>query len=85
MATKDDSALKLLELEKDAERAITGFFKEEAKASLLSTLKLAVDKAISGGSDKANVCVISKRAGDGLTYVLPTRDTGRQSGRQAGS
>lgn len=67
VATKDDSALKLLELEKDAERAITGFFKEEAKASLLSTLKLAVDKAISGGSDKANVCVISKPAGDGLT------------------
>mmetsp|Transcript_73157 Transcript_73157/g.128906 ORF Transcript_73157/g.128906 Transcript_73157/m.128906 type:complete len:341 (-) Transcript_73157:199-1221(-) len=67
VATRDDSALKLLELEKEAERAITGFFSQEAKASLLSTLKLAVDSAISGGTDKSNVCVISKPAGDGMT------------------
>lgn len=67
LATKDDSALKLLELEKEAERAITTFFNNEAKASLLATLKLACDKAMAGKADKSTITVVTKPAGDALT------------------
>nr|6TDU_B Chain B, ATPTB3 [Euglena gracilis]6TDU_b Chain b, ATPTB3 [Euglena gracilis]6TDV_B Chain B, ATPTB3 [Euglena gracilis]6TDV_b Chain b, ATPTB3 [Euglena gracilis]6TDW_B Chain B, ATPTB3 [Euglena gracilis] len=81
VTVKDESAIKLAELQKETERNISSFFRDEANKSVQATLRLACDKAIKTKADKKTVMVVTKPHGDAFDDLLAQVTKSESDGR----
>lgn len=81
LTVKDESAVKLAELQKEQERSIGAFFREEATKSVQSTVRLACEKAIGTKADRKTVMVVTKPSGDAYDDLLAQVTKAESDGR----
>jgi len=81
LAVKDESGAKLVEIQKETDRAISAFFRDEATRSLQGTVRVACNRAVKTKADRKTVVVVTKPHGDVFDELLTQAAKSEADGR----